>query len=73
MDEYLTTNRDHWEELADIHPSTDFYAVEDFLNGETTLSRLEREELGEVSKQLCSISSVTSDSTRYRGHAKERW
>lgn len=49
MDEYLTTNRDHWDELADLHPTTDAYAVDEFLNGETSLSRLEREEIGDVS------------------------
>lgn len=48
MDEYLRENRQHWEEAARHHPETDFYDVEAFLDGETTLQALEREELGDV-------------------------
>ena len=44
--EYLRENREHWEELAEIHPDTEFYDVESFLSGESSLLPLEREELG---------------------------
>jgi len=46
--EYVAENRAHWDELAEHHPDTDAYDVEAFLDGETTLRRLEREELGDV-------------------------
>jgi SAM-dependent methyltransferase len=39
-------NRAHWEELAEIHPDTEFYDVESFLGGESSLLPFEREELG---------------------------
>jgi SAM-dependent methyltransferase len=51
MNEYTETNRIHWNELAELHPTTDTYDVEGFLNGETSLNTLEREELGGVSGQ----------------------
>jgi len=44
--EYLRENREHWEELAELHPDTEFYDVGSFLAGETSLLPLEREELG---------------------------
>ena len=45
-DEYRRENREHWEELAEIHPDTEFYDVASFLEGESSLLPLEREELG---------------------------
>lgn len=44
--EYLRENREYWDELAEIHPGTDFYDVASFLEGESSLLPLEREELG---------------------------
>lgn len=44
MDEYATTNRRNWDERAARHPDTDFYDVEGFLAGESSLYPLEREE-----------------------------
>jgi SAM-dependent methyltransferase len=44
--EYLRENREHWEELAELHPDTEFYDVASFLEGETSLLPLEGEELG---------------------------
>ena len=51
MDDYRSTNRAHWDELATLHPDTDFYDVDGFLAGETTLLPLERDELGDVAGQ----------------------
>lgn len=48
MDEFIAENRSHWEEAAMIHPETATYDVEAFLDGETTLSPIEREELAHV-------------------------
>lgn len=45
-DEYRRENREYWEELAAIHPDTEFYDVASFLEGESSLLPLEREELG---------------------------
>ena len=50
--EYIEENRAHWDELAEHHPNTDSYDVESFLQGESTLRRLERKELDAAGKQL---------------------
>lgn len=47
-DDHLATNRAHWEELAALHPRTDHYDVEGFLDGGTTLDWIEREGVGDV-------------------------
>ncbi len=44
----MALNRAHWEDLADLHPTTDAYDVEGFLDGESSLMPLEREELAGV-------------------------
>jgi SAM-dependent methyltransferase len=41
----MDRNRAHWEDLAALHPTTDHYDVEGFLDGESSLGWLEREEL----------------------------
>lgn len=48
MDEFVEENRKHWEELAALHPDTDFYDVKGFLNGESTLDPVEPQEVGDV-------------------------
>ncbi len=48
MDEYIQTNRRHWDELVDLHFNSPFYNVEAFKAGRSTLTRIEREELGDV-------------------------
>lgn len=50
--EYVEENRAHWDELAEHHPNTDAYDVEAFLDGESTLQRLEREEVDAADKRL---------------------
>lgn len=50
--EYIEENRAHWDELAEHHPGTDAYDVESFLQGESSLRRLEREELDIAGKRL---------------------
>lgn len=47
-EEYLADNRAHWEEAARHHPRTDAYDVEGFLADESSLTPIEREELGDV-------------------------
>jgi SAM-dependent methyltransferase len=48
MDDYLETNRKHWDELAGIHPTTEHYDVAGFKAGRDTLHTLEIDELGDV-------------------------
>jgi len=48
MDEFRAANRETWEALAEHHPGTEFYDVEAFLDGESTLDPVEPEELGPV-------------------------
>ena len=50
--DYIEANRAHWDELAEHHPDTDHYDVESFLAGETTLRKLEREEVDAAGKRL---------------------
>ncbi|WP_267639515.1 class I SAM-dependent methyltransferase [Haloarchaeobius amylolyticus] len=46
MDDYYESNRRNWDERARVHPETDYYDVAGFLDGESSLWPLEREELG---------------------------
>ncbi len=48
MDDYRTANRETWEALAEHHPGTEFYDVEAFFAGESTLDPIEPKELGPV-------------------------
>lgn len=48
MEDFIDDNREHWEELAELHPETDHYDVEGFLEGGSTLDPIEPEELGAV-------------------------
>lgn len=47
MDDRLEPNRRAWDELAELHPTTDFYDVPGFLEGESSLNDLELDEFGE--------------------------
>ncbi|MFD1515587.1 class I SAM-dependent methyltransferase [Halomarina rubra] len=47
-DDGMALNRAHWEDLAELHPTTEFYDVDGFLDGDSSLTWLEREELGDV-------------------------
>ena len=49
MTHYLETNRRHWNEVTPIHARSDFYDVEGFKAGKSTLTSIELEELGDVS------------------------
>jgi SAM-dependent methyltransferase len=42
------TNRAHWDELADFHPKTEFYDVDGFRAGKSTLDWIELEGVGDV-------------------------
>src|SRR6516165_5928444 len=48
MDERLKTNLDCWNEMARVHLDSPNYRVNDFREGKTHLTRLEREEVGDV-------------------------
>lgn len=47
-DSYLADNRAHWDEAAAIHPRTDAYDVAGFLDGESSLTPIERAELPDL-------------------------
>jgi len=49
MEEYLRKNRDLWDALTPIHARSEFYDVESFKSGKSSLMPIEREELGDVS------------------------
>jgi SAM-dependent methyltransferase len=50
VDRYREANKQLWEEWAAIHPSTEFYRVEDFKRGWDPLRPFEVEELGDVAE-----------------------
>ena len=46
IDEYRAANRDRWDEAVAVHAASDFYGVDRFLAGESTLLDLDRESVG---------------------------
>lgn len=48
MNDYIESNRRHWDELVPIHVRSTFYDVESFKAGRSTLTTIEHEELGDV-------------------------
>lgn len=52
MTRYTDKNREYWDDLASAHPETDFYEVEEFLEGESTLMNIERDELDVSNRSL---------------------
>jgi 2-polyprenyl-3-methyl-5-hydroxy-6-metoxy-1,4-benzoquinol methylase len=50
-EERLDRNRSHWDELAELHPNTEYYDVEGFRDGGSSLDWLELEGVGDVSGQ----------------------
>ena len=50
MDEYLKNNQDLWDEITPIHARSEFYDLEGFKAGKSTLvCPIEIEEMGDVS------------------------
>lgn len=47
-EDYRATNRANWNERVAVHPDTDYYDVEGFLDGASSLYPMEREELAAV-------------------------
>lgn len=47
-DAYFAANRARWDEVVEIHAASDFYGVDRFLAGESTLLDLDLEEVGDV-------------------------
>ena len=48
MEDYVSTNRDRWDDLVDIHSKSDFYDVEGFRKGGLRIADYEVEEVGDV-------------------------
>lgn len=47
-DRYRAANRARWDESVAVHAASDFYRVDDFLAGESTLLQLDLDEVGDV-------------------------
>lgn len=47
-EDLVAVNRAHWDERVPIHVAGDFYDVERFLHGGSTLRRFELDEIGDV-------------------------
>ncbi|MHB8377886.1 MAG: class I SAM-dependent methyltransferase [Dehalococcoidia bacterium] len=48
MNEYMDTNRDHWDEVTAIHVASEFYDLAGFKEHRDSLTPVERAELGDV-------------------------
>lgn len=48
LDEYREANRARWDESVSIHAESEFYGVDRFLAGESTLLKLDLDEVGDV-------------------------
>ncbi|QLG28505.1 class I SAM-dependent methyltransferase [Halorarum halophilum] len=48
-------NRDNWDERALVHPDTDHYDVDGFLDGDSTLHSIERERVDAEGTLLCHL------------------
>ncbi len=48
LDPYREANRDRWDETVPIHAASDFYGVDRFLAGASTLLQIDLDELGDV-------------------------
>lgn len=48
LPDYININKQTWNNKTDVHIASDFYDVESFLNGKSTLNTIELELLGDV-------------------------
>ena len=48
MDEYISLNRAHWDEVTPLHVASEFYDLTSFKAGRSTLKPVERAEVGDV-------------------------
>ncbi|MGB5944294.1 MAG: class I SAM-dependent methyltransferase [Leeuwenhoekiella sp.] len=46
---YFNVNRETWNKKTAVHAASDFYAMQDFINGKTSLNKFELDALGDVS------------------------
>lgn len=51
--DYLTTNKIAWDARTRVHLTSDFYDVEGFLSGKTSLTEIELNELRWRAKVYC--------------------
>lgn len=51
----VAANRANWDERARVHPETDHYDVQGFLDGESTLRSVERERVDPDGRSLCHL------------------
>ncbi|MEW7291072.1 class I SAM-dependent methyltransferase [Aquimarina sp. 2304DJ70-9] len=49
FDQYFETNKQTWDKKVDVHAKSDFYDIESFKKGKTSLKHYELEALGNVS------------------------
>ena len=59
LDPYREANRARWDETVAIHAASDFYGVDRFLAGESTLLPLDLKEVGDVSRQVAAALAVS--------------
>src|SRR5689334_14736303 len=46
--DYLAVNRDSWNQRTDVHFDSEFYSVDEFLKGKSSLNEIELKLLGDV-------------------------
>ena len=47
-EKYFTANKEGWNKKTAIHKTSSFYDLEKFTKGETSLNKIELEELGNI-------------------------
>lgn len=48
MESYLNINKQHWNNKVDLHYQSEFYSVQQFIEGETSLNKIELDILGNI-------------------------
>ena len=48
MDEYSEINRDRWDKLAEMHFNSDYYGLQEFRKGKSSLFPIEMKELPDI-------------------------
>ncbi len=51
LPDYIALNKQTWNDKTDVHIASDFYDVEGFLKGKSTLNKIELDLLGDVSNK----------------------
>jgi hypothetical protein len=63
---YLEINRKSWNNRVETHLKSEFYCMEDFKKGKTSLNSIETDLLGDLEAKRFCICSAISDRIPFR-------